>query len=153
MPLKLLLRLAGVSALLHAYLGLRLLPALPIGAGGIRAGVVLLASSALLLPLPFLLRSSRRHSRADLLAWAGYLAMGLFSSLFVLTVLRDLALLVLAAAGWLLPALAPSAQVREISAAAVVLAALLVTVAGLFNARRLARVVEVELPIAGLPQA
>src|SRR5581483_3465973 len=85
--------------------------------------------------------------------WAGYLAMGLFSSLFVLTVLRDLALLVLAAAGWLLPALAPSAQVREISAAAVVLAALLVTVAGLFNARRLARVVEVELPIAGLPQA
>jgi len=43
--------------------------------------------------------------------------------------------------------------VRETSAVAVVLAALLVTIAGLFNARRLARVVEVDLPIAGLPQA
>ncbi len=153
MSLNILLRLAGLSALLHAYLGLRLLPALPIGPAGIWAGIALLALSALLLPLPFLLRSSRRHSKADLLAWAGYLAMGLFSSLFVLTVLRDLVLLVLAAAGWLLPVLAPSAGVRADSAVAVVVAALLVTVAGLFNARRLARVVEVELPIAGLPQA
>jgi len=148
-----LLRLAGLSALLHAYIGLRLLPALPVGAGGAWTVAALLALSALLMPLPFLLRSSRRHSRADLLAWAGYLAMGLFSSLFVLTVLRDLALLVLAAAGQVLPELAPAAGVREDSALAVVAAALLVTIAGLFNARRLARVVEVELPIRGLPQA
>ena len=153
MPLKLLFRLAGFSALLHAYIGLRLLPALPLGAGGIWAGVALLALSALLLPVPFLMRSSRRDSSADGLAWAGYLAMGLFSSLFVLTALRDLALLLQTVAGWLLPALAPSSGAREASALAVVLASLLVTVAGLYNARRLARVVEVELPIRGLPQA
>jgi predicted MPP superfamily phosphohydrolase len=153
MSLNLLFRLAGFSALLHAYIGVRLLPALPIGSTGTWTGIALLAVSALLMPAPFLLRGSRQHSDADALAWAGYLAMGLFSSLFVLTVLRDLALLLLAAAGWLLPALAPSSGVRETSAVAVVLAALLVTIAGLFNARRLARVVEVDLPIAGLPQA
>ena len=153
MPLNLLLRLAGLSALLHAYIGVRLLPELPIGSGGVLAGIALLALSAVLTPAPLLLRSSKRHPASDLLAWAGYLAMGLFSSLFVLTLLRDLVLFALLPIGALAPLAVPSAEAREASAIAVVLAAALVTVTGIFNARRLARVVEVELPIRGLPQA
>lgn len=153
MPLNLLLRLAGLSALLHAYIGFRLLPELPIGSGGTLAGIALLALSTLLTPAPLLLRGSKRHPASDVLAWAGYLAMGLFSSLFVLTLLRDLALFALLPVAALAPAVAPSAGAREASAIAVVLTATLITVAGIFNARRLARVVEVELPIAGLPRA
>jgi predicted MPP superfamily phosphohydrolase len=153
MPRNVFLPLVGFIALLHAYIGLRLLPALPLGAAGVCAGLALLALSALLMPAPFLLRAAQRHPAADLLAWAGYLAMGLFSSLFVLTVLRDLALLLLRLLALFAPGLAPSAAVHEASALAVVAAAALLTLVGVFNARRLARVVEVDLPIAGLPAA
>ncbi|MBV8062191.1 MAG: metallophosphoesterase, partial [Nevskia sp.] len=92
-----------------------------------------------------------RHSSFDPLAWAGYLEMGLFSSLFVLTVLRDLVLVALLPVEVLARISLLSAGARQVSAAAVVLAAVLVTLVGVFNARRLARVVDVELPIAGLP--
>jgi hypothetical protein len=81
------------------------------------------------------------------LSWAALLAMGFFSSLLVLTLLRDVALLLLMAIG------AEREQITTGSALAVPLMALAVTLIGLFNARRVARVVEVEVPIAGLPEA
>ena len=65
----------------------------------------------------------------------------------MLTFLRDLALLALTFAG------AASPDLLRWSAFAVPLTAAAVTLAGLYNARRLARVVTVEVPIAGLPQA
>jgi hypothetical protein len=66
-----------LSAVLHAYIGWRLLPAL----------------STLLIPLGMFARFLiRRHALADLLAWAGSLTMGLFSSVLVLTPLRDVVL-------------------------------------------------------------
>ena len=73
--------------------------------------------------------------------------MGLFSSLLVLTFVRDVALLGLAAFGSGTPVIA-----RD-SAIAVPLVALAVTVIGFVNARRVARVVEVDIPIVGLPAA
>jgi hypothetical protein len=69
--------------------------------------------------------------------------MGLFSSLLVLTVLRD-ALLVLTVE-WT-PLVAPSAVLVPVLAA-------LITLIGFVNARRVPRVVDVEIPLAGLPAA
>ncbi|QHI98862.1 metallophosphoesterase [Xylophilus rhododendri] len=141
------LPLPFISLLVHCYVAWRLLPVLW---SSTPAGFVLLAlwlvASALLLPMA--VRSV--HSRV--LKVASLVAMGLFSSLFVLTFLRDLALL--AGTAW---SLADSAMLERLpgferdSALAVPLIAILVTAWGTFNARSLARVRRVDVPIAGLP--
>jgi len=136
--------LFGLSALLHLYLGLRLGPHLP--AGHAAFGVVL-AVSAALMPLGLLATRWRSRRFADATAWAGLLAMGLFSSVFVLTLARDVLLL----AAWPFGGWAPA----WVSGSAVGVLALgaLVTAAGFLNARRTAAVVRVDVPIAGLPAA
>jgi hypothetical protein len=135
-----LISLFGLSALLHLYIGLRLVPALPAAwAGGLLA-LLLLASTALT-PLGLVARRLLRPQAADRLTWAGMLAMGLFSSLLVFTLLRDLLLLVV-----------PTSLAAG-SAIAVPLLALAATVLGAFNARKTAGVVSVDVPIAGLPAA
>ncbi|MDB5974250.1 MAG: Ser/Thr protein phosphatase family protein [Nevskia sp.] len=153
MPLKMLLRVAGLSALLHAYIGFRLLPDLALGAAGTAAAIAYLALSVLLMPAPLLARSAVHRPWMELLAWLGYLAMGLFSSLFVLTLLRDVLLLALVVVGMLSPSVVSIDGFREASAIAVAGLALLLTLVGVVNARRLARVVRVDIPIAGLPAA
>ena len=78
-----------ILLLLHAYVGWRLIPALDFAPplqwliGG------LLVASWLLMPMALLARRIRRQPLSDRLAWTGLLLMGLFSSLFVLTLLRD----------------------------------------------------------------
>ncbi len=139
---------------LHVYIGLRLLPALALGPLGLGIGAALLAASSLLVPAPFLIRLSRLPVRyGDALAWAGYLTMGAFSGLLVLCLVRDLTLLVLAIGALAMPGTLDLEALRRLSAEAVIALALLVSAVGLINARRLARVVEVDLPIAGLPAA
>jgi predicted MPP superfamily phosphohydrolase len=113
---------------------------------GIFLGIILLAVSAVLVRIGLVAPSLRRSRWSGPLSWAGLLAMGLFSSLLVLTFLRDIFLLVLTFAGASGPAI-----VRN-SAFAVPLMALAVTAIGFINARRLARVVKVDVPIAGLPR-
>jgi len=139
--------LFGVSALFHAYIGLRLFPDLGAWAPANLVLLLWLAISALLMPLSLQLR---RSGASDALAWAGMLCMGLFSSLFVLTVLRDAVLVVYLTLLRLLPALNWGNWLAD-SALAVPLAALAVSLIGLFNARRTAPVVRVDVPIAGLP--
>lgn len=131
---------------LHAYIGWRLLPALQLGPVATAAGIALLALSCIMLPLGLLARAIRRQPLADRVAWAGLLLMGLFSSLLIATVLRDLSLL---ATGLLLPQY--HAAWLALSARVVPVLALLVTVLGFINARRRARIVEVEVPLADLP--
>jgi len=139
-----------ILLLLHAYVGWRLIPALDFAPplqwliGG------LLVASWLLMPMALLARRIRRQPLSDRLAWTGLLLMGLFSSLFVLTLMRDAVSLPLWVASfwwplpeWLVPA----------SAAAVPALAMLLTLWGLVNARRTARVVQVDVPIAQLPLA
>jgi predicted MPP superfamily phosphohydrolase len=147
-----------VSVVAHAYVALRLLPGVLAAAGAPSAWVLalLLATSSVLVPLVMRRRRGKRTPaqvrRSDLLAWVSLSLMGLFSSLFVLTLARDgvhLALLVAGAIG--LPR-AP-AQWFDISAAWVVVLALLATLVGLFNARRPARVKTVDVPMKGLPPA
>lgn len=144
-----------ISVLLHGYVGWRIAPALAqAGFGGAAVAFALLvAASALLMPLVLLARAVRAQPLSDRLAWAGSLAMGLFSSLFVLTVLRDLLLLALALAGLVLAPGAWAARFAADSALAVPLLGLLATAWGFRNARRTAAVVDVDVPIAGLPDA
>ncbi|MCY1349118.1 Calcineurin-like phosphoesterase [compost metagenome] len=149
-PRTTILTAALITALLHGYIGLRLLPAMPVPMLVKTLAVVWLALSCALLPAGLL---ARRFSQpwADRISWIGMLAMGFFSSLLVLTLARDLALAAAWLAGKLLGWQAPG--LVSGSALAVPLLALLVTLAGYINARRVARVVEVEVPVAGLPDA
>ena len=139
-----------ILLLLHAYIGWRLIPALAFSPPLQWALGGLLLASWLLMPMVLVARRIRRQPLADRLAWAGVLLMGLFSSLFVLTLLRDL----LGGLGWLLSFVWPMpAGLAPASAVAVPLLAALLTLWGYVNARRTARVVRVDVPIAGLPQA
>jgi predicted MPP superfamily phosphohydrolase len=69
----------------------------------------------------------------------------------VLTFMRDVALLIASAVGTLLRQGAPLEPLQDWSAAAVPIAAGLVTLVGFVNARRRAKVRSVDVPIAGLP--
>ena len=141
------------SLLLHGYVGLRVMPAL---AGWPAAGPVLgvlLAVSALLLPLSLIGRTLRWPSARTALAWSGMLAMGLFSSLFVLTLLRDAILLSWAALAALWPGELELGGIGQATAWAVLAAAATVTILGAWNARRTAAVVRVDVPVRGLPEA
>jgi predicted MPP superfamily phosphohydrolase len=136
-------------ALAHAYVGSRLLPDLPIGGAGVIIGVLLLILSFAAVPAGFMARSLEPRQWADRLAAVSLFTMGFFSSLFVFTVLRDVALLV--ATGVL-----PSEQlstVRALSAQLVLAIATAATLVGLLNARRRARVVNVDVPLRDLPEA
>jgi predicted MPP superfamily phosphohydrolase len=131
--------------LLHVYIGARLLPAMQLGSAGVAVGILLLIASAVLVPVGLMAPSLRRRRWSVQMTWAALLAMGYFSSLLVLTLLRDIVQLGL----FLFGALAP-VFTRD-SAVAVPLVALAITLVGFVNARRVARVVKVDVPIEGLP--
>jgi predicted MPP superfamily phosphohydrolase len=136
------LPLFGFVFVLHAYIGWRLLPDMPSGTLPVAAMALWLVASSIAIPLGLYARRTRRQPLADRLAWASLLAIGSFSSLFVLTFARDLALALGAGSfdGF-----------REYGAAAVPALAALATLAGFVNARRRARVKHVDVPIADLP--
>ena len=148
-----LLPLLLVSALLHLYIGARLVPglaALPVGQLVLMGGLVL---SALSMPLGLMAQRVARLPLAHVLTWVGLLFMGLFSSLLVLTLARDAALLVAWLADLLVSGLLPLALLRTASAEVVPVLGLVVTLLGFLNARRTAAVVRVDVPIKGLPAA
>lgn len=116
-------------ALLHLYIGVRLLPALPIGRDTAIAGALLLAASAVLLPMGMLARTLSNRTWADRLTWMGYMAMSVFSSLLLLTLLRDIVL----AAGALFMAPDARALFSSDSAVAVSLLTAFATLVGLFG--------------------
>ena len=147
-----------LSVLVHAWVALRLLPGV-VGSAGVPSAVVLgllLAVSAVLVPLGLRRRQGKRTPeeirRSDLLAWASLTLMGLFSSLFVLTLIRDVLELVLLVAG-LAGAPKPDTHWLDLGACAVVVLALLVTLVGLYDARRPPRVKVVDVPLKDLPPA
>lgn len=140
---------AALVALLHLYIGVRVVPELPDLAGVRLAVTLLLLLSYASMLLGLWARSARSGPLADRLAGAGLLMMGLFSSLLVLTVLRDLLLLVGIVA---LPARSVH-TLQAASAAFVFGAAIFATAMGFVSARRRARIVHVEVPLPDLPQA
>ncbi|HET7864232.1 MAG TPA: metallophosphoesterase [Burkholderiaceae bacterium] len=135
-------------AALHVYIGVRLAPALPM-AGGLAVVTALLGLWALLVSTTATVFG--RRSAPAWLAWAGLIAVGFFSSLLVLTVLRDAVLLAAAAAragGW-----PPPASLAAMTTLAVPALAAAASLLGFLNARRRPAVRHVDVPIAGLPPA
>jgi len=147
------LTLAGLSAALHGYVALRLIPDLAVSASTRLGLACVLFASALLIPVGLMVRRIARPPLADRLGWAGLLCMGLFSTLMVLTLLRDAALGLLWAVGFLAPGGLELAPWRTASAQAVPLLGGLSALLGLLNARRTAAVVRIDVPIPGLPPA
>ena len=141
--------LFGISAALHFYVGARLLPQL--GAPWSALLGAWLVTSALLMPMGMLAWRFIRGPSAERVAVAGLFTMGLFSSLLVGTFLRDIALIALGLVHVEWPHLYSYERLEGVSAALVPALAAAVTLVGLFNARRIARVVEVDVRIAGLP--
>jgi uncharacterized protein len=135
----------ALLALLNLYIAARIAPQLP-GTVPTLAFLLLLVLVACLIPAGFLGRRAGSRRTADRWTWAGMGALGLFSMLLVLTLLRELLLAVAWAAGALPAWTAPSAM-------AVPLLALAAALMGLFNARRTARVRHVDVRIEGLPAA
>ncbi len=132
-----------VLALLHLYIGVRLL--LPLGFAAQAAGAGVLALCFALMPKGF-------GSRGDRGTWAvlaPWIAAGFFSWLLVLTLARDVGLF---AAQFVLSPETLEAWTR-ISALGVMGLTVAITVIGFVMARRVARVVEVEVPVAGLHAA
>jgi uncharacterized protein len=126
---------------LHIYIGWRLLPVLPIDLLGEVTSWILLGLSAFLMPLGMLVRFFELPAKiSDRISWVGFLIMGFFSSLLVLTVLRDLILLVYS-----------SFEFVGTSAIAVITLATTVSIIGFINARRVAQVICIDIPLANLP--
>ena len=141
-----------ISALLHLYIGWRLIPELGTPSAEWALGVALVLSAALM-PMGLLARGIRNRALADALSWVGLIFMGLFSSLFVLTLARELGLLASTLAAAVLPGGVSVEGFAQWTARAVPLLAGIVTLWGFVNARRRAAVVSVEVPIRGLPPA
>jgi uncharacterized protein len=133
---------------LPGYVGWRLLSAFALPPWGTALGVAVLIAACLVIPMSVRTRAIRDRTLADRLSWVGLTAMGFFSSLFVLTVLRDVLLLVMRlisgpqADTWTTP-----------SAIATLLMTFLVTAFGMVIARRRPRIVQVEIPVVDLPEA
>ncbi|HLR30535.1 MAG TPA: metallophosphoesterase [Paenalcaligenes sp.] len=100
----------------------------------------------------FLIRHDQSTPFNDRISWIAFTLLGLFSWLFVLTLLRDVALL----GFWmtdLWSRLGPDAGplLKRYSAWVIIGISLIATAIGFFNARRTPHVVEVEVSIPGLP--
>jgi predicted MPP superfamily phosphohydrolase len=132
---------------LPGYIGWRLLSAFDLGPWGICGGIAVLVAACVLVPLSVRTRAIRNRALADRLSWVGLTAMGFFSSLFVITLLRDL--LLLAVYVWD-PSRAAALTVP--SAVGVLAATVLMTLIGMIIARRRPRIVKVDIPVANLPE-
>jgi hypothetical protein len=148
-PSRFVRNIITLLALLHIYVGVRLLPALPITLLGRVVGVLALCASFALIIVGARARMIQSSSLAANLAWLGSLEGGFFSSLAVLTVARDIFLgpaVFFASRG-------AAAALESTTAIAVPLLAVLATILGFIGARRRPRVVDVKVPLRGLPPA
>ena len=148
-PSRFVRNIVTLIALLHLYVGVRLLPALPIGTLGRVLGALALGASFALIIVGARARTRQESSFAANLAWLGSLDGGFFSSLAVLTVLRDVFL----GPAVFLVSRGHAATLEAASAIAVPVLAVLATVVGFIDARRQPRVVEVDVPLPNLPRA
>lgn len=128
---------------LHVFVGVTLIPDLALGRLGSALAWGYLVLSAVLMRYGVLVRGAGNA----LLAWSGLLAMGVFSSLAIFALLRAFALVFASLLGW------ESAAIAQGSALAVIVAVAAVTLFGVLNARRTARVVERDIALGNLPPA
>jgi uncharacterized protein len=141
-PLWLFLSLPG-------YIGWRLLSGLSLGPVEIAVGIGLLIGCCLFIPFSMRTRALQNRKLADRIAWVGLTAMGFFSSLFVLTLLRDVVLI----GAHLFLSSGQTQLWIERSAQTTLYLALFVTLAGMIIARRRPGIVEIKIPVVNLPLA
>ena len=143
-----------LSLLLHAAIGWRVAPDLALldPTFGIALWIAL-TLCALLMPMGMLARRVAKPPLSTALTWAGLLCMGLFSSLLVLTLVREVLLFVAQLVNWLWPQTVAMQALHMNTAIGLPVVALLVTALGFWNARRTATVVQIDVPIANLPEA
>jgi predicted MPP superfamily phosphohydrolase len=135
--------------LLPAYVGWRLLSGMSVGPNGVAVGIVLLIGCCLFIPFSMRTRALQNRKLADRVAWVGLTAMGFFYSLFVLTLLREIVLFgarLFLSEGQAQLWITPSAQMT-------VYLSLFISLAGLITARRRPGIVEIKIPVVGLPLA
>lgn len=147
------LRFIGIGVLFHIYVGVRLIPDAPVGLPLKVLAAILLAVSVIIIPLGMAARQIEPQSLADRLAWLGLTALGLFSSLLLLTFARDVILFFVHLVDWLRGVPVGSPVFVAYSALVVPLLAVLFSAIGFYNARRRAPVVSVDVPIDNLPAA
>jgi len=138
-----------ILGFLHAYIGWRILPGLPMGIALRMVGAVVLVISCGLMLLGLVARSIAPRPLSDRISAAALLTAGFFSSLLVFTLLRDVVLL----AAWLPLSAGHLQMLATASAVLVVGFTVFATVVGFANARRRARVKRVEIPLPDLPHA
>jgi predicted MPP superfamily phosphohydrolase len=146
-------RVIGIGILFHLYVGVRLIPAAPVGAPLRWLAALVLVASVLLIPLGMAARTIEQQPLSDRLAWIGLITMGFFSSLLVLTFARDVVLLAIHLVNWARGVPIGSPAFTAESALAVPALAVLSSAVGFYNARRRAPIVTVDVPIDGLPPA
>jgi predicted MPP superfamily phosphohydrolase len=140
-----------IGGMLHVYVGLRIPPALLERAAWIWPPAILyLIVSFLLICAAFMRQRGVSGHLADLLAWTGFLAMGIFSFLLVGTFLRDIALLI----AWLFNGMTAVAPLwMERSAIWVLAMTAIASLISIYNARRRASTKEITIVAPNLPEA
>src|SRR5699024_11020392 len=100
----------------------------------------------------FLIRHDRTTPFNDRVSWIAFTLLGLFSWLFVLTLLRDVMLLGFWVTDfWSLFAPGCCSMFQRCCGFLIIWSSLIATIIWFFNARRTPHVVEVEINIPGLP--
>ncbi len=136
----------GIMALLHVYIGFQLIPYLPEYHGLHLLAILILLFSLLVIPLGMSARFIiKDHGLSDLVTWIGMIDMGLFSTLLILTFARQLLLKFYEFFYGM------STYINMLSTDFVILLAFLLTLVGLVNARRTAKVSKVDIAIKNLP--
>jgi uncharacterized protein len=143
--------LFALSTALHLYIGARLVPHLPQVPAALFA--VLLAVSTVATPVGVIARRVFRPPLTDLMGRLGLPFLGLFSSLFVATLLREVVLLAAWTARLAWPGHVDLDDVEALTAVAVPVLALVATLLGFVNAQRTPRVRTVEIAFPALPAA
>jgi predicted MPP superfamily phosphohydrolase len=136
----------------HSYLGWRFIHGAGLTGWPKVAAWVCVGLFALLLPLGFSARFWLSGTAADFASWVGFMAMGLFSFVFTITVARDVMWLLMSAASTLPPEPERRTALLHLTNMAVLGSSVGLTAFGLVAARRRADIVHVDVPIVGLPE-
>ncbi len=150
-PLRFLLTFTALVSVLHYYIGSRLLASVAWPDWVLWAGWSFLLISTLLQPVAFMARRFHNQKVRDTTSWIAMTFMGVFSSLLVLTLLRDIFLLIVAVTDASHFFRADFLSLEKHTALLAIAGALLISIIGFFNARRLATVTKIKVPLRNLP--
>ena len=153
----------AVLMTIHGYVGIRLIPNLPVSAQMVKFLWLGLVIFTFLPPVPIIMRyRGTENWLTDALSWITYTSLGFFSLLFAIVLFRDVAWLITGGATKLLATINKAPQPfdesrRQFLIHSMNLGLLAVTGGlvsyGVFAARREPTLMEIDVPIDNLPDA